>query len=39
VIVVILDLSAPRIGSMRSSAAAYHWTLQGFTSDSATQGR
>ncbi len=30
VIVVILDLSAPRIGSMRSSAAAYYWTLDGF---------
>jgi len=30
VIVVILDLSAPRIGSMRSSAAAYFWTLDGF---------
>ena len=30
VIVVILDLSAPRIGSLRSSAAAYHWTLEGF---------
>lgn len=31
VIVVILDLSAPRIGSLRSSAAAYYWTLDGFT--------
>jgi len=30
VIVVILDLSAPRVGSMRSSAAAYYWTLDGF---------
>ena len=30
VIVVILDLSAPRIGSLRSSAAAYYWTLDGF---------
>jgi hypothetical protein len=30
VIVVILDLSAPRIGSLRSSAAAYYWTLEGF---------
>ncbi|MFM7610760.1 MAG: hypothetical protein ACKO9A_18065 [Alphaproteobacteria bacterium] len=30
VIVVILDLSAPRIGSMRSSAAAYYWTMEGF---------
>jgi hypothetical protein len=39
VIVVILDLSAPRIGSMRSSAAAYHWTLQGFTSESAAPAR
>jgi hypothetical protein len=34
VIVVILDLSAPRIGSMRSSAAAYYWTLDGFNSGS-----
>ena len=30
VIVVILDLSAPRVGSLRSSAAAYYWTLDGF---------
>jgi hypothetical protein len=30
VIVVILDLSAPRIGSLRSSAAAYYWTLVSF---------
>ena len=30
VIVVILDLSAPRIGSLRSSAAVYYWTLDGF---------
>lgn len=30
VIVVILDLSAPRVGSMRSSAAAYYWTMDGF---------
>jgi hypothetical protein len=30
VIVVILDLSAPRIGSLRSSAAVYYWTLEGF---------
>jgi hypothetical protein len=39
VIVVILDLSAPRIGSLRSSAAAYDWTLEGFTSDSAQPRR
>ncbi|MFM7777695.1 MAG: hypothetical protein ACKPB8_02860 [Alphaproteobacteria bacterium] len=31
VIVVILDLSAPRVGSLRSSAAAYYWTLEGFS--------
>ncbi|MCA3361673.1 MAG: hypothetical protein ING08_18255 [Roseomonas sp.] len=31
VIVVILDLSAPRVGSLRSSAAAYYWTLDGFS--------
>ncbi|MBM3587733.1 MAG: hypothetical protein FJX33_07990 [Alphaproteobacteria bacterium] len=30
VIVVILDLSAPRIRSLRSSAAAYYCTLEGF---------
>lgn len=39
VIAVILDLSAPRIGSLRSSAAAYHWTLEGFTSDPAQPRR
>ena len=30
VIVVILDLASPRIGSLRTSAAVYEWTLQGF---------
>jgi len=39
VIVVILDLSAPRIGSLRSSAAAYHWTLDGFSPNQAPVGR
>jgi hypothetical protein len=39
VIVVILDLSAPRIGSLRSSAAAYYWTLEGFGPGAAPQRR
>jgi len=30
VIVVILDLSAPRLGTIRTSVAAYDWTLEGF---------
>jgi hypothetical protein len=30
VIVVILDLASARIGSLRTSAAVYEWTLQGF---------
>ncbi len=30
VMVVILDLSAPRIGSIRSSATVYYWTLDSF---------
>jgi hypothetical protein len=30
VIVVILDLSAARIGNIRTSIAAYEWTLSGF---------
>ena len=30
VIVVILDLATPRIGALRTSAAVYEWTLQGF---------
>jgi hypothetical protein len=30
VIVVILDLASPRIGSLRTSATVYEWTLQGF---------
>jgi hypothetical protein len=33
VIVVILDLAAARIGSIRTSAAAYEWTLDGFRSE------
>jgi len=36
---VILDLSAPRIGSLRSSAAAYYWTLEGFGPGAAPQRR
>ncbi|MFN9092526.1 MAG: hypothetical protein ACK5V0_13780 [Alphaproteobacteria bacterium] len=39
VIVVILDLSAPRIGSLRSSAAAYYWTLDGFAPNPAPTRR
>lgn len=30
VIVVILDLAAARIGNLRTSAAPYEWTVQGF---------
>ncbi len=30
VIVDILDLASPRLGSLRTSAAVYEWTLQGF---------
>ena len=30
VIVDILDLASPRIGALRTSAAVYEWTLQGF---------
>ena len=30
VIVVILDLAAPRIGYFRTSVAAYQWTLDSF---------
>ena len=30
VIVDILDLASPRIGSIRASTAVYDWTLQGF---------
>jgi hypothetical protein len=30
VIVDILDLATPRIGALRTSAAVYEWTLQGF---------
>jgi hypothetical protein len=32
VIVSILDLAAPRFGSMRTSSAAYEWTLRSFES-------
>jgi len=32
VIVVILDLGASRLGGIRTSTAAYDWTLQGFKS-------
>lgn len=34
VIVVILDINAPRIGSIRTGAAVYDWTLHGFKSGS-----
>jgi hypothetical protein len=30
VIVVILDLAAPRVGNLRTSVTAYEWTIQGF---------
>ncbi|MBS0249468.1 MAG: hypothetical protein JSR78_00195 [Proteobacteria bacterium] len=30
VIVVILDMSAPRLGAIRTNAAVYDWTMQGF---------
>ena len=30
VIVVILDLSAPRLGAIRTSVSVYDWTLEGF---------
>jgi hypothetical protein len=30
VIVDILDLVSPRLGTFRTNAAAYEWTLQGF---------
>lgn len=30
VLVVILDMGSPRLGSIRTSAAVYEWTLQGF---------
>ena len=33
VILVILDLASPRIGSLRTSVTAYQWTLSGFQSD------
>jgi hypothetical protein len=32
VIVVILDLSAPRLGTVRTSLSVYDWTLEGFKS-------
>jgi len=31
VIVEILDLSAPRIGTLRVGTAPYDWTIDGFT--------
>jgi hypothetical protein len=39
VIVVILDLSAPRIGSLRSSATVYYWTLDSFSPNPAPARR
>lgn len=30
VIVVILDMSAPRLGAIRTNVAVYDWTMQGF---------
>ena len=39
VIVDILDLSASQIGYLRTSAAAYEWTLQGFHPEPATPTR
>jgi hypothetical protein len=30
VIVDILDLATPRVGALRTGAAVYEWTLQGF---------
>lgn len=37
VIVVIIDLADPRIGALRTSTAAYDWTIQGFGSGTAIQ--
>src|SRR5215211_2569601 len=39
VIVDILDMAASRIGYLRTSAAPYEWTLQGFHSETATPMR
>jgi len=39
VIVDIVDLAASRIGYLRTSAAPYEWTLQGFHSETATPAR
>jgi hypothetical protein len=39
VIVDILDMAASRIGYLRTSAAPYEWTLQGFHSETATPAR
>jgi predicted benzoate:H+ symporter BenE len=39
VIVDIIDLAASRIGFLRTSAAPYEWTLQGFHSETATPMR
>ena len=33
VIAVILDLSAPRLGAIRTNVDVYDWTLQGFKSE------
>ncbi len=33
VIVIIIDLAAPRLGNFRASVAAYEWTLQSFHGD------
>ena len=39
VIVDILDMAASRIGYLRTSAAPYEWTLQGFHSETAPPAR
>jgi hypothetical protein len=39
VIVVILDLAAARIGGLRTSVAAYEWTLQSFQGGNAIPAR
>ncbi len=36
VIVVIIDLSAPRLGAIRTSVEVYDWTLEGFQSGNRT---
>lgn len=37
VIVDIIDLSAPRLGGIRTSTAAYEWTIQGFHTETPDQ--